>query len=147
MLSPFSGPATRVCLTLGFAWLGNEVAAMPAQQVEVVVTTDKSIYASGEPVNLRIELTNRTAAPVEFTFSSGQRYDFVLLTQSGDSIWRWSEGKGFIQMIGSEIVEPEGRLHYEEKFSRALDAGTYRVIGYVTARDVELKDELEITIR
>ena len=54
---------------------------------------------------------------------------------------------GFAQMLGSEIGEPGGQLYYKEEFSMALDAGTYRMIGYVTSRDADLRDELEITIR
>ena len=54
---------------------------------------------------------------------------------------------GFAQMLGSETVEPGGELRYEAEFSMTLDSGSYRIIGYITARDVELKDETDVFIR
>ena len=91
-------------------------------------------------------LENEGSEPVTLEFTTAQRYDFEIRNAEDEVVWRWSDEMGFAQMLGSEIVEPGGRLRYEEEFSMALDAGTYRVIGYVTAREVDLRDELEITV-
>ncbi|MCH7876084.1 MAG: hypothetical protein IH965_12395 [Gemmatimonadetes bacterium] len=113
----------------------------------VRLTTDKTTYESGETIELELVLENGGSEPITLEFTTSQRYDFEIRNAEDELLWRWSDEMGFAQMLGSEIVEPGGRLRYEEEFSMALDAGTYRVIGYIAARDVDLRDELEITVQ
>ncbi len=115
-------------------------------QLTVRLTTDRDSYEGDQPIRLQLVLENEGSEPVTLQFTTAQRYDFEIRNAEGELVWRWSDEMGFAQMLGSEIVEPGGRLRYEEEFSMALDAGTYRVIGYITARDVDLRDELEITV-
>ena len=116
-------------------------------QLTVRLTTNKATYEAGEPIQLQLFLENQDSASMTLEFSSSQRYDFEIRDAEDEVVWRWSDEMGFAQMLGSEIVEPGGQLHYEEEFTMTLDAGIYRVIGYVKSRVVELRDELEITIR
>ncbi len=115
-------------------------------QLTVRLTTDRDSYEGDQPIRLQLVLENEGSEPVTLQFTTSQRYDFEIRSAEDELVWRWSDEMGFAQMLGSEIVEPGGRLRYEEEFSMALDAGTYRVIGYITARDVDLRDELEITV-
>lgn len=116
-------------------------------QLTVRLATDKTTYESGETIELELVLENGGSEPVTLEFTTSQRYDFEIRNVDDEVVWRWSDEMGFAQVLGSEIVEPGGRLRYEEEFSMALDAGTYRVIGYITARDVDLRDELAITVQ
>ena len=123
------------------------VPHVEGSQLTVRVTTNKATYEAGEPIQLELILENQGSESITLEFSSSQRYDFEIRNAEDEAIWRWSDEIGFAQMLGSEIVEPGGQLHYEEEFAMALDAGTYRVIGYVTSRGGELRGELEITIQ
>ena len=70
--------------------------AMPDTAVEISITTDKTDYGPGEPIVLRVEVTNGTDEPVVLEFSTGQRYDFVMDGAEGGTAWRWSADKAFI---------------------------------------------------
>ena len=116
-------------------------------QLTVRLTTYRDTYERDQPIRLVLVLENGGSEPVTLEFTTSQRYDFEIQNAADEVVWRWSDEMGFAQMLGSETVEPGGRLRYAEEFSMALDAGTYRVIGYITARDVDLRDQLEITVQ
>jgi len=115
-------------------------------QLTVSLTTDETNYQAGQPIQLYLVLENEGPEPLTLEFSSSQRYDFEIRNAEDELVWRWSDEMGFAQMLGSETVEPGGELHYEEEITQTLDSGSYRVIGYITARDVELKDEIDVVI-
>lgn len=122
------------------------VPPVEESQLTVRLTTDKDTYKAGEPIQLRLVLANEGSKPITLEFTSSQRYDFEIRNAKDELVWRWSDEMGFAQMLGSETVEPGGELHYEEEFAQTLDSGSYRIIGYITARDVELRDETDVII-
>jgi hypothetical protein len=115
-------------------------------QVDVSVTSDMSAYASGEPITITLEVTNRTAAPLTFEFSSGQRYDFVIHDEAGETVWRWSRDKAFMQMLGQETVAPGSALTYVEVFQGELLPGSYTVIGDLVATNRPLSGSTAILV-
>src|SRR5687768_11016434 len=67
----------------------------PAAQSELVSSLR---VETGDTVVLTLQVTNPTAAPVPFTFSSGQTYDFIVRPAgAGAEVWRWSGDRGFTQ--------------------------------------------------
>lgn len=104
----------------------------PAAMV-IQVTTDKAAYRGGEPIVLRLTATNPADTAVTLGFFSGQRYDFLILAEAGDTVWRWGADRGFIQALGEETVPPNGRLAYSETFEGRLPPGRYRARGVLTA--------------
>ena len=112
---------------------------MPDTAVEISVTTDKNDYAPGEPIVMRLEVTNRTEEPVTLEFSTGQRYDFAIDGTEGGMPWRWSADKAFIQVLGEEHLAPGGSLTYEERFEGSLPAGTYTVVGTLVTSNEPLE--------
>jgi hypothetical protein len=148
---------SRVSWTLGgaacvgglvvFACAGGVTPRPPERTVDVAVRTDRAEYAAGEPIGLTLTVTNQGEAPVVFAFSSGQRYDFVVLSASGDTVWQWSAGMGFVQMLGGERVEPGAALEYREEFRGALTPGAYTVLGTLTARPTPLDAEATFRVR
>jgi hypothetical protein len=65
-------------------------------------------------------------------FPSGQSYDFVLLNEKGDPVYRWSEGKAFTMAIRSEQFT--GERNYVEILepSKALPPGKYTAEAWLT---------------
>lgn len=120
---------------------------MTVRQLEVAVRTDASVYAAGRPIELALTVTNRGDTAVVFQFASGQRYDFVLLGAGGDTLWRWSEGMGFIQVVGQERLEPGARLEYREVYRGALVPGRYVVRGMLVAMSGALAAEATFEVR
>ena len=115
--------------------------------IEVSVTTDRAAYAPDEPIAMRLNVTNRTDTSVVFHFSDGQRYDFLIQDVSGDTLWRWSADKGFIQVLGEEHLAPSDTLTYRERFEGRLPPGTYTVVGMLVATNHPLRASTTITVR
>ncbi len=67
------------------------------------------------------------------SFSSAQRFDLWLEDSSGRELWRWSDGRMFAQVVGSETLEPGGRtLLYRVDVPAPEEAGRYRLVGELT---------------
>lgn len=121
-----------------------DVTANP--QADISVTSDMSAYASGEPITVTLEVTNRTGAPLTFEFSSGQRYDFAIHDEAGETVWRWSRDKAFMQMMGQETIAPGNGLTYVEVFQGELLPGSYTVVGQVVATNRPLSASTSIVV-
>ncbi len=116
--------------------------------LEVSVTTDKPVYAPGEPIRIVFEAVNETDSAATLAFASAQRFDMAIADESGTEVWRWSAGRMFAQMLGQEVLGPEiGRLSYEATFTGALGPGRYRVEAWLTDRSGNFSASLGIEVR
>ena len=106
------------------------------------VTLDRSAYVAnlmppipdvGPPQLLaRLTLRNTTPDPVRLDFPTSQRYDLEIRNEAGEAVYRWSDGKGFLDVIGQEEFGP-GERNYtvlaplSGKDGSALEPGRYTV--------------------
>lgn len=71
--------------------------------------------------------------PLQGTAPTSQIFDLEILTPSGKSLWKWSEGKRFIKQVTK--VALEGMIRHEFKgqwdfFDKDISAeGEYKVVG------------------
>lgn len=112
----------------------------------ISLSTDKSIYSINEPIIIKLKVFNYGNEEVTFHFRSSQRYDFSIF-KGEEEISRWSKNKFFLQVLGEIVLEPEEIIVYEKKFEAKLEAGSYKVIGELTAEDKPLAASLTITIK
>lgn len=74
-------------------------------------------------------MRNTTSTPIDFTFNSGQRFDFLI---TGPHTWRWSDGMYFTQAIDTltlragETKTFPVMLSLVDDQSRPRPAGSYR---------------------
>ncbi len=125
-------------LTLEFSIAGLEQPARPPapdRSARTSLETDKGSYSPGEPVKLRLTITNETDAPLSFHSSNSQRFDFVV--RAGDrEIWRWSRGKMFAMALSSWELPPGESITYEvdwpqkDNADRAVPPGRYTAEGW-----------------
>ena len=115
--------------------------------IEVSVTTDMAAYAPDEPIAMRLNVTNRADTSVVFHFSDGQRYDFLIQDVSGETLWRWAADKGFVQVLGEEVLGPGETLTFSETFEGQLASGTYAVVGKLVATNFRLTAATGVTVR
>ena len=93
-------------------WGGSEEipaqrgSAMAESMLGVSLTTDKAIYAAGESIVIELIVFNRTSESLTFDFRDAQHYDFVIEDTEGNSVWRWAEGRMFVQVLGEETLGP-----------------------------------------
>jgi hypothetical protein len=111
------------------------------------LTTDKPVYRSGEPIELILKLVNPSRQERTLEFSSSQRYDFQISDRAGTTVWHWSAGRMFAQMLGSERLAPGATREYRERFEGRLPAGTYVATGTIPTRDTPLRATTIIAIQ
>ena len=86
-------------------------------------------------VRLTLHVTNTSSRPVEFTFPSSQRYDFVVRRADGEEVWRWSEGMMFTQAISQATLAPGESWDMEAVWEADDVTGELTATGMLTARD------------
>lgn len=118
-----------------------------------MLETSLAVEVAADAVRFDLAVTNAGAEPVDLTFRTGQRAEFAVYEAGpapspddpaatadadGEPVWRAGRGRMFTQMLGQETVEPGETRHYEDAWE-SPDAGSYRVIGEVTASDHNLR--------
>lgn len=102
-------------------------------------------------------VTNEQNAQGSLSFSSGQLYEIVLLNQSNEEVYRYSDGRMFTMAVTEQLFEPDESKKFQEAVPlENLEAGTYRLDAQflVIAADEqewtdkeEFKKSLEVTIQ
>src|SRR5712691_11004317 len=118
-----------------------------APAFEVTLATDRATYQRGEPIAMTLRLTSGTET-VRLQFPTSQRFDFALRDARGAQVWRWSEGRMFGQMVGSETLGPARPQNtYQAEFQGDLAPGWYQLEGAIVAKDGRASATLPIEIR
>lgn len=123
--------AALVCLTLlaGIALLRSQAP----EGFRVALTIGKTAYSPGEPIRAVLEVSNTTDSAVSLEFLTAQRYEFVILDEQGEEVWRWSDGKMFAQAFGHETLDSKRpTLRCEETIETELPPGIYTIEGTLT---------------
>ncbi len=127
-------------------------AAAPAQaksggDIDVDLDVNEESLGPARRIGFTLTACNTTEEPVERPFPTGQRYDFEV-TRDGQFVWRWSDGRAFTQVYGSERWEPGECKTYTDYWngrypdgSRA-ESGFYEAVGTLTS-DPPLKADTE----
>jgi|GEM_PF-475858 len=119
----------------------------PDDGFEVRLGIDRAIYEPGSNVRAVLVVGNSTDRARTLSFSSAQRYDFVLTNQAGEEVHRWSEERSFAQVLGEEGLEPGGELEWSEEFRAPEEPGHYLLRGIVTTLDGDLSAGLPLEVR
>ena len=75
------------------------------------LSVGKGVYAPGEPVTVRLRVTNVAASPIAITTYSGQQSDLIV-RQRGALIWQWSHDKAFAQVVRESSMAPGQSLAF-----------------------------------
>jgi hypothetical protein len=143
-------------LSLSMVLLGTQAAAQ-AQTTTVprvagfgalVSINQPEYWTDFMPPGVRIpEITatltvfNQSKLPVTFSFPSSQRYDFAIANSDGVEVWRWSNGRFFLQVLGSLTLNPGQSVTFTEKIRFAdrsghpFPQGLYTLTGGLTSRE------------
>jgi hypothetical protein len=105
--------------------------------MRVTLHTDQASYRPGQPVHLRLALTNDAAEPVRLLFPSAQQFDFEVLWED-QRLWRWAADRLFAQVTTEDVVEPGQQREYEATWDgrmsdgQPVKAGEFVARGYLT---------------
>lgn len=136
-----AGPRTW---DLVYARLG--VTEISASETSFQLALDRAVYTANlmPPVDpqravphmlARLTLRHIRQEPLRLTFPTSQRFDLVVRNERGDSVFTWSAGRAFLQVIGTETIEGERNWVIDVPLGSAatpLPQGRYVAEGWLT---------------
>lgn len=111
--------------------------ANPADMTVTLTVPAQLELAQGKPAVLAMDVRNNVAA-MTITYNTGQLFDFWV-TQNDKTIWRWSDGRMFTQVVTRQTLNADGTLHFEVQWDgkdsngRPVPPGAYMVHARWTA--------------
>lgn len=82
--------------------------------VKLRASTDKTRYATGDTVAVRLLATNTFKRGAYLRFTSSQHFDFsVLRAGTSDTVYTWSASRMFMQSLGSLWIKPRQSQNFE----------------------------------
>jgi len=124
----------------------------PMEGILATLVTDKTRYAPGEPVRLRMTFQNTIQTPLRLNFPSSQRFDIVA-EREGRRVWQWSQGRMFLMVLGFIDLGPGQSFAAEEVWDQKDNSGhpvapgRYTLIARLTARQPPVLPEARAAIR
>lgn len=100
-----------------------------------------SMEAQVRPSSVRLILyvTNNGDEPVDLTFRTSQRFDFVIRDADGVEVWRWSDDMAFLQAISHATLAPGESWDMEAVWDPQDRSGVYEATGMLTASEHEVQ--------
>ena len=82
---------------------------------------------------------NATSSPIPFTFSNSQQYDFLIQDDSGQELWKWSDGRFFAMMIVEKELGQQAWVYREripavDREGYSLPKGQYTLRARLMSR-------------
>jgi hypothetical protein len=121
-----AGPHT---LELAYARVGG-VTVLSEPEVGFTFTLDRANYEPGQTMTARFTVRATQPDPLELTFPSGQRFDLLFRNERGDTVFRWSEGRAFTQVLGTERIF--GERNWVVQVPIPAEAASYVAEGWLT---------------
>lgn len=115
------------------------------------LSTDRAVYAPGDTVRMRLEVFRRGGEPLTLSFSTAQRFDFVLRgpdsTDPTDEVWRWSDGRFFAQSTGTVTLDADRpSITATAAHPAPGDPGLYRLEGGLSASEWPISAVVPFTV-
>ncbi|MDF2822213.1 MAG: hypothetical protein K0R15_2661 [Clostridiales bacterium] len=80
------------------------------------------------------ELMSHYTKPVTLTFGSGQSFELVITDALGKEVYRFADGKAFIQMIREQIINPGEELKFQDVWDMTNKEGVKLTSGKFKAQ-------------
>ncbi len=94
------------------------MALLKTLQTDVSVTP--SAIVSNGALTTTLTISNNSSDPVTILYSSGQRFDYQVLDESGISLYTWSADKAFIAQTAEQVLAPGEQLTYSDTLDAEL---------------------------
>ncbi|MCX7745850.1 MAG: BsuPI-related putative proteinase inhibitor [Clostridia bacterium] len=113
----------------------------PTPTIAVGVSVSPSCEKTADQMVLKLRIHNNSYRDATINYSSGQRFDFVLMDQNRKVIYRWSEGKAFTQALTKDTIPAGEFLEFSvkiegDKAKELINSACY-MIGYITGTSAE----------
>jgi hypothetical protein len=101
---------------------------------EAGVSFSISLTALPDQIAVKLILQNRTDRELDLQFNSSQTYDLILRNEKGETVYRWSADKIFLQAQRQLSVKVE-EVWQEVLPAKALSPGNYSIEGLLVNSD------------
>jgi Intracellular proteinase inhibitor/Immunoglobulin-like domain of bacterial spore germination len=111
---------------------------------DVMISTSVSVESMPEQAVFHISVTNQSTTEKELLFNSGQKFELIITNQSGEEVYRFSEGKMFTQALemvrlkAGEKKTWDTTWDYKEDGKR-VPSGKYDAVATVVASQIDGK--------
>ncbi len=133
------------------------VASGESGDLQLTMTTDKTTYSLGEPVNLTMTITNISTQTISFTHS-GYDFDFQVTNDTNNQIYQWSNFKAFPDIITITQLQPGENISANFTWLQTcnfdlsvqgdpVSPGTYNIIGQSSQTYAIQTTPIQITIQ
>jgi hypothetical protein len=100
------------------------------------------VRVAGDTVSFDLSVANGGDAPVTLTFATSQRYDFVVVDESGAEVWRWSADRMFGQALSEVALPVRGVLAYHGSWYPKT-RGRFRAVARLMSTNHPIRIEAE----
>jgi hypothetical protein len=106
--------------------------SVKAGDIAAKISLDKPNYSQGETVYITFSVTNNSSNTIKYTFNNSKVYDFTI-TKGGATIYQWSKGRFFADVITYLTINPGETKTFPEKWDmkdntgKLVSNGTYQV--------------------
>lgn len=97
------------------------------------VDVSASMTEADGGLKMTLTIENRTGNTITIQHMSGQRFDFKLFDDKGETLYTWSEGKAFTMALGATEIEPGESVCYAALLESELYEGVKDSIASMKA--------------
>ncbi len=93
----------------------------------------------GELLHFNISIENVDSKPRKLVFNSSQKFDIRVEDTTGRTVWTWSDGRMFAQMVERVTLEPQETTSFTAMWpmadsqGKAVKPGDYKAFTWITA--------------
>jgi len=141
-----------IILTAAAYFFTRGVVGMNEQDLILRTAAEKARYVEEETVALAMVALPEDEDMV-LSFRTSQRFDFVVLDEDEEEVWRWSKDKAFMQVIGEETFSKEDPsifvITWDQKDNEGnnVSPGLYQVRGEISSDPSVYSSPIEIEIQ
>ncbi|WP_224449973.1 BsuPI-related putative proteinase inhibitor [Haloprofundus salilacus] len=97
-------------------------------------------------VDFELKVENQGTEEVTLSFRDARRAEFLVVDVEGEEEqWRWSDGRMFAQMLGSETLAPGESTTFEGVWDDP-EPGGYVAVGELAAADADAEAETQFSV-
>lgn len=109
---------------------------------------EKDAYRLGEPIEVHLEISNISGAPIALKFQKNLEFDLtvrkevdLMFAQVPKTIWKLSENQLVYAEAHTEVLEPGGDMKFsgvwdqKDREGRPVKPGSYQIVGNLLADD------------
>jgi hypothetical protein len=102
-----------------------------------------------DSVRFSLRVSNAATTPLVLDYTSGQRFDFMVLDGSGESVWTWSATRSFMQALQADTLAPGETVSYDAVWRPEGRSGMFAARATLVAvnASMELETEFELENR